>query len=771
MSFVVDLESLPAGVTIRGGMIHPLTGEMVFDASNLGAMTLIPPANFSGEISFALKAISTEMAGDRRVEVKSVTVQIDPVSDGPTILVQSSGGHEDQAIQTRVEISLPDADGSEQLSGAALLVSGLPDGAVLNIGVQGAQPGTWVIPAAHLVVTATHDSGDPVAWEVPGLAVTPPPDAHEDFTLAFSMAGGEEGGRQLLFTADVQVDLTAVADAPTLTVANAVGSEDQLLRLTGFTAALRDLDGSEALSVVIAGAGNGVFFDDTTGQMVGTDNGDGSWTFMASELNHLSLAMPVDWSGGLNLTATAFAMEAENLHTAQTVARFQVSFASVADPPVVTVLDAAGREDTAIPLDILASTTDIDGSETLHITISGVPEGAILSHGSRNPDGSWSLTNGDLEGLTITPSGNHATDFSLSVAVQSVDPFSGAVSAPTVVNLDVQVQAVDDASVLAVRSLTGYGQMNTSGVRVAPNIQLTDVDSTSIHGAVVRIASGLQTGDVLSFDGYTTIPLGGGVFQISGTNIQFTNASGTLTLSGSDTLANYEAVLESVKLASTREGSRTFTFQVLGPDGAASDVQSVETIITKAMVQGSNTNADTMTGTTGNDGLAGLGGNDTISGGDGHDMLVGGEGHDLVQGGSGQDYLQGDAGNDTLQGDAGQDILTGGAGNDTLDGGAGNDVLMGNDGNDIFILRAGGGSESVQGGMAGGWIDSVRLEGADPAPSVSLANVGNWTMETNSDYTVVSGAIQFDHGDASGVITLWDGSQIAFEGIERIERI
>ncbi|MBF0342337.1 MAG: type I secretion protein, partial [Magnetococcales bacterium] len=146
-------------------------------------------------------------------------------------------------------------------------------------------------------------------------------------------------------------------------------------------------------------------------------------------------------------------------------------------------------------------------------------------------------------------------------------------------------------------------------------------------------------------------------------------------------------------------------------------------------------------------------------------------GNDTLDGGAGNDMLDGGSGNDSLSGGAGNDTLIGGAGNDTLNGGVGNDTLIGNDGNDIFIFRAGQGNDSVQGGTGNGWLDTIRLEGVDATPGVQLEHVGNWTLETSADYSMINGAIQFNHGDASGVITLWDGSQVAFEGIERIERL
>jgi Ca2+-binding RTX toxin-like protein len=61
----------------------------------------------------------------------------------------------------------------------------------------------------------------------------------------------------------------------------------------------------------------------------------------------------------------------------------------------------------------------------------------------------------------------------------------------------------------------------------------------------------------------------------------------------------------------------------------------------------------------------------------------------------GQDFLGGSWGADYLQGGAGNETLLGNDGNDVLDGGAGNDWLDGGYGSDTYVLKAGGGSDTV----------------------------------------------------------------------------
>ncbi|VUZ26587.1 Uncharacterised protein, partial [uncultured Comamonas sp.] len=65
------------------------------------------------------------------------------------------------------------------------------------------------------------------------------------------------------------------------------------------------------------------------------------------------------------------------------------------------------------------------------------------------------------------------------------------------------------------------------------------------------------------------------------------------------------------------------------------------------------------------------------------------------QGGSGADVVLGVDTGATLQGGEGNDLLLGGAGDDVLEGGRGDDTLVGGAGNDTYVLRQGGGHDTV----------------------------------------------------------------------------
>ena len=93
--------------------------------------------------------------------------------------------------------------------------------------------------------------------------------------------------------------------------------------------------------------------------------------------------------------------------------------------------------------------------------------------------------------------------------------------------------------------------------------------------------------------------------------------------------------------------------------------------------------------------LDGGAGNDTLQGGAGGDSLLGGDGNDTLDGGAGDDFIYDVAGNNTLRGGEGDDRLQVATGDNVLDGGAGTDVLWGASGADSYVLKSGGGVDTV----------------------------------------------------------------------------
>ncbi|WP_168220424.1 Ig-like domain-containing protein [Azospirillum thermophilum] len=460
-SLSLTISDVPDGVVFNKGVKNP-DGTWSITPEQLRDLAFTPPKDFSGEITMTVTAISTESNGAQSVRAESLTFAITPVTDAPTLAVADATGAEDHAVALDISGALTDLDDSETLS---FTVAGVPEGASLSAGSRNAD-GTWTLGPADL----------------DGLTLVPPKDFSGKIVLTVNAVSTEWRGDTATTSAVLTVTVTPVADAPALAVEDAAGSEDRAVALD-ITAALGDLDGSESLSVTIAGVPDGASLS------AGTRNADGTWTLAEADLTDLTLTPPKDFSGTLALSVSATSTET-NGATATTSATLAVSVAAVADAPDLSARDATGNEDSAVALDLSAALSDADGSETLSISIDGVPDGATLSAGTRNADGSWTLTAGQLDGLTLTPPANFSGELTLSVTATSREADGSTASTAAV--MAVIVTPVADAPLLALSDVTGAEDQP-----IALGIDASLIDTDGSESLTVAIA-GLPEGATLS---------------------------------------------------------------------------------------------------------------------------------------------------------------------------------------------------------------------------------------------------------------------------------
>ena len=281
---------------------------------------------------------------------------------------------------------------------------------------------------------------------------------------------------------------------------------------------------------------------------------------------------------------------------------------------------------------------------------------------------------------------------------------------------------------------------NAAPVVLASGLVLTDSDDTNIESASVSVGAGfIANADYLTVNGGTNGTVGAITFAYSA-------ATGVLTLTGSDTLANYQAVLAQVGFESTSDTpgtSRTIVWTVndgdlpgtsahteiavtpvddaaaAQPDAFATDEATAISgsvfsnngsgadgdvdgpALSVSAVNGSAANVGTQI-TLASGALLTLGADGTFSYDPNHAFdatptpasgASNTPGHDsftyTLAGGSTATVsitLTGLDTDDLLLGTAGTDILFAGAGNDTLNGLAGIDQMSGGTGDDVYIV-------------------------------------------------------------------------------------
>jgi len=202
-----------------------------------------------------------------------------------------------------------------------------------------------------------------------------------------------------------------------LEVTASAGNEDAGIDLN-IDPGLVDADGSEILSITISNVPDGAVLS------AGTDNGDGSWSLSEADLVGLQVTPPTDSNEDFNLTITATSTESSNGDIAETSAEIPVSVLGVADDANLDVTESSGSEDTEIPLAIVTSLNDTDGSETLSVLISHIPDGAVLLSGGdiiAVRDGVANLDLSELAWLSILAPRVSAEDFTLQVTVTTTE--------------------------------------------------------------------------------------------------------------------------------------------------------------------------------------------------------------------------------------------------------------------------------------------------------------------------------------------------------------
>ncbi|MBT4170141.1 MAG: calcium-binding protein, partial [Rhodospirillaceae bacterium] len=448
---------VPTGASLSAGSDNG-DGSWTLTSAQLTGLSITPPSDDSADFALTVTATSTD-GSDSSQSVGTVNVSVSGVADTASLTVADTSGNEDAAISLTISSAL--SDSSESLS---VVISGVPTGATLSAGNDNGD-GSWTLTTAQLT----------------GLTITPPSNDSADFSLTVTSTSTD--GSDTASTVDtIDVTVNAVADTPSLTVADTSGSEDTAISLT-MSSALAD--SSESLSVVISGVPTGATLS------AGNDNGDGSWTLTSAQLSGLTITPPSNDSADFALTVTATSTDGSD--TASTVDTIDVTVNAVADAPTLSVADTSGSEDTAISLTLSSALSD--SSESLSVVISGVPTGATLSAGNDNGDGSWTLTSAQLSGLTITPPSNDSADFALTVTATSTD---GSDTAQSVGTVNVTVAGVADAPTLTANDVTG-----SEDASISLSLSAALVDSSETLGSITissvpagtQFSAGTNNGD------------------------------------------------------------------------------------------------------------------------------------------------------------------------------------------------------------------------------------------------------------------------------------
>jgi hypothetical protein len=282
-----------------------------------------------------------------------------------------------------------------------------------------------------------------------------------------------------------------------------------------------------------------------------------------------------------------------------------VAITAVNDPPDPggdTTVDAPGGGAVSIPEDTPApgaanvrltvpTLTDVEGPPPNQVRITSVTGGALTqADGSTIGLGAGgsllSLTGGGVD-LRFTPTANRDVDATFTYLV--VDGANAGVNS-TASNATIPITPVNDAPVLTASGGSAAFLENGAAVAVDPGTTVSDIDDTNLEGATLQLTGNYASGeDTLAFANQ------GGITG------SWDASTGTLTLSGSASLAAYQAALRSVTYANGSENPAALTRTVSitvddGTDPSATRTRSVTvTAVNDAPTLGTSGGAATYT--------------------------------------------------------------------------------------------------------------------------------------------------------------------------------
>ncbi|WP_344961742.1 DUF4347 domain-containing protein, partial [Oceanisphaera sediminis] len=399
--------------------------------------------------------------------------------------------------------------------------------------------------------------------------------------------------------------------------------------ITPFSAvALSDAEGDNlTVNISLDSAAKGAFTEASLTASGFTDNGDGNYSLATTNAASAQTAIrqlvfdPAENRVASGSTeTTTFTISVSDGTSTTNDATTTVVSTSVNDEPTLTAIasNPTFTEDGSAA--ILFSGTSISTVEAgqsingLSFTVTNVTNGSnerinidgttiVLTHGTSGTTAGNSLSyNVSVSGTTATvllTGGNMPTASAqtlvdgMSYQNNSQDPDTASYRVVSLTSLQdsggtandgedtaallavastITLVAVNDAPVLSAAATAGYTE-NAAATVIDNGLTLSDADDSQLTGASVTISSGLTSGDVLAAS------TGGTAISAS-----YNSATGVLTLSGTDTVANYQAVLRGVTFASSSEDptasntTRTLQWQVTdaNSDGAGTQSSTVQ---------------------------------------------------------------------------------------------------------------------------------------------------------------------------------------------------
>jgi VCBS repeat-containing protein len=330
----------------------------------------------------------------------------------------------------------------------------------------------------------------------------------------------------------VTVTISGANDNAVITgTATASLTESNVAQSTGGTLTVTDVDSSQTLIAQTNVAGNNGYGKFTVGT-------NGVWTYTMDNAHN-------EFAAGTNYTDSITVTSADGTAS-------QVITVTIAGTNDAAILSSAN-------VNLVETNAALSTGGTLTISDADSPATFVAQSNVAGSYGSFSITSGGVWSYVA----NSAFD-NLNVGDTNTETFTVAAIDGTTSSVTVNIIGTNDSPVLSAGGTLNYTE-NQVSTAIDAGLTITDIDSANITAATVKITANFAFGqDVLGF------------VNQNGITGSYNATTGELTLSGSATVAQYQAALRSVTYSNTSENpssaSRTISYQV--NDGSAGNNMS-----------------------------------------------------------------------------------------------------------------------------------------------------------------------------------------------------
>jgi len=575
-------------ITINSIVSAPSHGTATINTGNL-TIRYSPAADYNGGDSFTYNIIDST---SRISNTATTSITVQPVPDAPVLAnIETSAlsyTEGQPAIAITTTMTATDVDSANLASGTVQITGNYASGEdLLEFTAASGITGSWNSSTGTMTLTGSSSVAN---YQAALRTVTYRNTSATPSTLQRTVSFRVNDGALNSNIATRNINVGAVGNAPVLanieTAALAYTENQAATAITG-TITVTDADSTNLAGGTVQITGNYASSQDVLA-FPGVSGITGSWNSTTGTMTLTGSATVANYQ--LALRAVTYRNTSENPSTLQRTVSFTVTdgalssntvsrgitIGAVCDAPVLANIETAAlaytenQSATAVTSNITISDVDSTSLAGGTVQITGnyaSAEDVLAFPGVSGITGSWNSSTGTmtlsgsatlatyqtaLRAVTYRNTSDNPSTLQRTVTFKVND---GCVDSNTVTR-NITVGAVCDAPVLAniETSALGYteGQAATA---ITSAITVTDVDSTNLTGGTVQITGNYASAeDVLAFPG------------VSGITGSWNSSTGTMTLTGSATLANYQAALRAVTYRNTSSNpstlQRTVSFTV-----------------------------------------------------------------------------------------------------------------------------------------------------------------------------------------------------------------